>query len=78
MMQSKITRECLNLFAELVSSGITATSSTDKAKDEKPKDKVVDLTCSDSDDDEPLAKRRVVNPKPDSTIKFSGNGFASP
>jgi hypothetical protein len=63
---------------ELVSSGITATSSTDKAKDEKPKDKVVDLTCSDSDDDEPLAKRRVVNPKPDSTIKFSGNGFASP
>jgi hypothetical protein len=56
---------------ELVSSGITATSSTDKAKDEKPKDKVVDLTCSDSDDDEPWAKRRVVNPKPDSTIKFS-------
>ncbi|XP_044263413.1 E3 SUMO-protein ligase PIAS2 [Tribolium madens] len=49
----------------------TATSSTDKTKDEKTKEKIVDLTCSDSDDDEPLAKRRVLNPKPDSTIKFS-------
>lgn len=56
----------------MVSSGTTATSSSDK-RDDKFKDKVVDLTCSDSDDDEPLAKRRVVNPKPDSTIKFSGN-----
>lgn len=53
-----------------------ATSSTDKEKNEKEKVKekeVVDLTLSDSDDDEPLAKRRNVgNPKPDSTIKFSG------
>ncbi|XP_017770658.1 PREDICTED: E3 SUMO-protein ligase PIAS1-like, partial [Nicrophorus vespilloides] len=32
---------------------------------------VVDLTLSDSEDDEPLAKRRALNPKPDSTIKFS-------
>lgn len=53
-----------------------ATSSTDKEKTEKEKCKekeVVDLTLSDSDDDEPLAKRRnLSNPKPDSTIKFSG------
>ncbi|XP_018575929.1 E3 SUMO-protein ligase PIAS2 [Anoplophora glabripennis] len=56
----------------------TATSSTDKPKQEektpeKKKD-VVDLTLSDSDDDEPLAKRRAVNPKPDSTsISSSSN-----
>ncbi|KAJ8924331.1 hypothetical protein NQ315_007127, partial [Exocentrus adspersus] len=55
-----------------------ATSSTDKPKqDEKPVEKkkeVVDLTLSDSDDDEPLAKRRAVNPKPDSTsISSSSN-----
>lgn len=39
-----------------------------------PSKSVVDLTVSDSDDDdEPLAKRRApANPKPDSTIKFSG------
>ncbi|KAF5291366.1 hypothetical protein FQA39_LY03517 [Lamprigera yunnana] len=30
----------------------------------------VDLTTTDSEDDEPLAKRRATNPKPDSTIKF--------
>ncbi|KAJ8962688.1 hypothetical protein NQ318_001085 [Aromia moschata] len=46
----------------------TATSSTDKPKEEeKPAEKkkdVVDLTLSDSDDDEPLAKRRAPNPKP--------------
>lgn len=53
------------------SSAPAATSSTDKSKDSKKE--VVDLTLSDSDDDEPLAKRRsVANPKPDSTIKFSG------
>lgn len=58
---------------EIISSGITATSSTDTKEEEKSKNKtVVDLTFSDSDDDEPLAKRRIVNPKPDSTIKFSG------
>lgn len=32
---------------------------------------VVDLTISDSDDDEPLAKRRAIMTKPDSTNKFS-------
>lgn len=54
-----------------------ASSTTDnKSKEEnkitKQKD-VVDLTLSESDDDEPLAKRRqITNPKPDSTIKFSG------
>lgn len=35
--------------------------------EEKPPEKkkdVVDLTISDSEDDEPLAKRRAVNPKP--------------
>lgn len=39
-----------------------------------PNKSVVDLTVSDSDeDDEPLAKRRALtNPKPDSTIKLSG------
>ncbi|XP_019866562.1 E3 SUMO-protein ligase PIAS2 isoform X2 [Aethina tumida] len=68
---------------EIVSTN--ASSSTDKVKKEEPSDNktislvddknskkdVVDLTLSDSDDDEPLAKRRVPNPKPDSTIKFS-------
>ncbi|KAJ8929929.1 hypothetical protein NQ314_017338 [Rhamnusium bicolor] len=55
----------------------TATSSTDKSKEEeKPPGKkkdVVDLTLSDSDDDEPLAKRRAVNPKPDSTSLSSSS-----
>lgn len=69
---------------EIVSTN--ASSSTDKVKKEEPSDNktislvddksskkdIVDLTLSDSDDDEPLAKRRVPNPKPDSTIKFSG------
>lgn len=72
---------------EVISGGdTTATSSTDKVKEDetpaaaapaklKEKD-VVDLTLSDSDDDEPLAKRRqLANPKPDSTIKFSGEFF---
>ncbi|CAH1962095.1 unnamed protein product [Acanthoscelides obtectus] len=46
----------------------TATSTTDKTKDAEPKKAdTVDLTLSDSDDDEPLAKRRALNPKPDST-----------
>lgn len=58
--------------SELVSSGPTATSSTDNNKEIDHNKTIVDLTCSDSDDDEPLAKRRMVNPKPDSTIKFSG------
>lgn len=53
-----------------------ASSTTDKPKEDGGKSKqkeVVDLTLSESDDDEPLAKRRQVsNPKPDSTIKFSG------
>ncbi|KAJ3659980.1 hypothetical protein Zmor_011640 [Zophobas morio] len=64
-------KQLFGFLLKVVSSGTTATSSTDKTKEEKSKEKVVDLTCSDSDDDEPLAKRRVVNPKPDSTIKFS-------
>lgn len=54
-----------------------ASSTTDTKQKEDPKAKqkdVVDLTLSESDDDdEPLAKRRQIsNPKPDSTIKFSG------
>lgn len=53
-----------------------ASSTTDSKPKEDGKSKqkdVVDLTLSESDDDEPLAKRRQVsNPKPDSTIKFSG------
>ncbi|XP_018330903.1 E3 SUMO-protein ligase PIAS2 [Agrilus planipennis] len=73
----------------VISSGDTGTSngptnnqiectSTDKAKEETPKkNDVVDLTVSDSDDDEPLAKRRAVNPKPDSTIKFSDTASVS-
>lgn len=46
----------------------TATLVDTKTKiEDKPPEKkkeVVDLTLSDSDDDEPLAKRRAVNPKP--------------
>lgn len=53
-----------------------ASSTTDNKPKEDGKGKqkeVVDLTLSESDDDEPLAKRRQIsNPKPDSTIKFSG------
>lgn len=55
------------------SSTVTNTTETPQVP---PKGKdVVDLTVSDSDDDEddqPLAKRRCLNPKPDSTNKFSG------
>lgn len=47
-------------------------SSKDDTTITKKKD-VVDLTLSDSDDDEPLAKRRAVNPKPDSTNKLTGS-----
>lgn len=67
------TNACL-LFSEYVSSNVTTTSSTETVKElkDEPKKDVVDLTVSDSDDDEPLAKRRALNPKPDSTIKFSG------
>lgn len=62
--------------------GTTAPASS--TTDNKPKEdakpikqkEVVDLTLSESDDDEPLAKRRQIsNPKPDSTIKFSGECF---
>ncbi|XP_044744870.1 E3 SUMO-protein ligase PIAS2 isoform X2 [Coccinella septempunctata] len=65
--------EIINDDVEYVSSNVTTTSSTEPVKElkEEPKKDVVDLTLSDSDDDEPLAKRRAVNPKPDSTIKFS-------
>lgn len=64
-------------FLEVVSSvanHVESSSGNEKAKeDAPPKEKeVVDLTISDSDDDEPLAKRRAINPKPDSTNKFSG------
>lgn len=74
--------------AEVVTSAKVEATSTEKAQDEPPalvpsvtptvaaaapNKSVVDLTVSDSDDDEPLAKRRPpANPKPDSTIKFSG------
>ncbi|XP_060536141.1 E3 SUMO-protein ligase PIAS2 isoform X2 [Cylas formicarius] len=54
---------------EIVSSNSTASSTTDKPKLPEKKREVVDLTLSDSDDDEPLAKRKPP-PKPDSTIKF--------
>lgn len=54
-----------------MTSNNTASSSTDK-KNGESKDAVVDLTLSDSDDDQPLAKRRAVNQTPDSTIKFPG------
>lgn len=66
--------EIISDDVEVVSSG-NATSSTDKPKSDSKKERdIVDLTLSDSDDDEPLAKRRNIstNPKPDSTIKFSG------
>ncbi|CAH0551487.1 unnamed protein product [Brassicogethes aeneus] len=76
---------------EIIEDGIeivSASSSTlEKLKKEEPVEKkeptelpkkdVVDLTLSDSDDDEPLAKRRAVNPKPDSTIKFSDTNSIS-
>ncbi|KAG5876389.1 hypothetical protein JTB14_005017 [Gonioctena quinquepunctata] len=58
---------------EIVSNTASAISSSEKTKEptqdplkvEERKKDVVDLTISDSDDDEPLAKRRAVNPKPD-------------
>ncbi|KAJ8977311.1 hypothetical protein NQ317_009329 [Molorchus minor] len=57
----------------------TASSSTDKPKDEeKPTEKkkdVVDLTLSDSDDDEPLAKRKALNPKPEGEILWYWQGL---
>lgn len=53
------------IVSEIVTPANTATSTTDKPKDEKkPNESTVDLTLSDSDDDEPLAKRRAINPKP--------------
>lgn len=56
-----------------------ASSTTDNKPKEDGKHKqkeIVDLTLSESDDDEPLAKRRQIsNPKPDSTIKFSGECY---
>lgn len=65
----------------VVTPGQSATSTTDKenSKEEtsKKEKSVVDLTISDSDDDEPLAKRRATNPKPDSTIKFSDTASIS-
>ncbi|KAI4467888.1 zinc finger miz domain-containing protein [Holotrichia oblita] len=63
----------------VVALGQSATSTTDKENSteecSKKEKSVVDLTISDSDDDEPLAKRRATNPKPDSTIKFSGEFY---
>nr|CAI5835541.1 unnamed protein product [Callosobruchus analis] len=56
----------------------TATSTTDKTKEAQPKKAdTVDLTLSDSDDDEPLAKRRALNPKPDSTGISSSTATAA-
>lgn len=58
------------MFKTEIVTPITTQSPQDvKTKlEEKPPEKkkdVVDLTISDSDDDdEPLAKRRAVNPKP--------------
>lgn len=45
----------------------TTTTDVKPKTEEKPLEKkkdVVDLTASDSEDEEPLAKRRAVNPKP--------------
>lgn len=56
-----------------MTSNNTASSSTDKKNGDAKNATVVDLTLSDSDDDQPLAKRRAVNQTPDSTIKFPGN-----
>ncbi|KAK9875244.1 hypothetical protein WA026_007638 [Henosepilachna vigintioctopunctata] len=71
--------EIINDDVEYVSSNVTTTSVTEPAKEKKdePKKDVVDLTLSDSEDDEPLAKRRALNPKPDSTIKFSDTNSIS-
>ncbi|KAL3285902.1 hypothetical protein HHI36_000421 [Cryptolaemus montrouzieri] len=69
-----ISIEIINDDVEYVSSNVTTTSTAEPPKEKKeelPKKDVVDLTLSESDDDEPLAKRRAINPKPDSTIKFS-------
>nr|XP_023024642.1 E3 SUMO-protein ligase PIAS3 [Leptinotarsa decemlineata] len=67
---------------EIVTNSATSSLVAEKPKEaekeapkpeEKKKD-IVDLTISDSDDDEPLAKRRAINPKPDSTsISSSSN-----
>ncbi|KAK5648410.1 hypothetical protein RI129_003309 [Pyrocoelia pectoralis] len=57
-----------------VSNPVESSSNNEKSKEEtapKENEIMVDLTASDSEDDEPLAKRRALNPKPDSTIKFS-------
>lgn len=61
----------LNIFkTEIITPSTTQTTPSLDIKtkvEEKPPEKkkeVVDLTISDSDDDEPLAKRRAVNPKP--------------
>lgn len=62
----------LSTFPEYVSTNVTTSTEPNKELKEEPKKDIVDLTLSDSDDDEPLAKRRAINPKPDSTIKFSG------
>ncbi|XP_057669109.1 E3 SUMO-protein ligase PIAS3 isoform X2 [Diorhabda carinulata] len=64
---------------EIVSSNIAATSSTDKPAEvpkleESRKKDIVDLTISDSEDEEPAAKVRAIAPKPDSTsISSSSN-----
>ncbi|XP_031337137.1 E3 SUMO-protein ligase PIAS4 isoform X2 [Photinus pyralis] len=80
----KVTDDSIEIIAddvEVVSSvtnpveSSSTNNNTEKPKDEtaapKPNEVLVDLTCSDSEDDEPLAKRRALNPKPDSTNKFS-------
>ncbi|CAH1098553.1 unnamed protein product [Psylliodes chrysocephalus] len=65
---------------EIVSSNVTASSTTDKSaaadgakSDETPRKQVVDLTISDSDDDEPAAKIRAIAPIPDSTSASSNS-----
>ncbi|XP_045461098.1 E3 SUMO-protein ligase PIAS2 isoform X3 [Harmonia axyridis] len=63
--------EIINDDVEYVSTNVTTSTEPNKELKEEPKKDIVDLTLSDSDDDEPLAKRRAINPKPDSTIKFS-------
>ncbi|CAH1098554.1 unnamed protein product [Psylliodes chrysocephalus] len=60
---------------EIVSSNVTASSTTDKSaaadgakSDETPRKQVVDLTISDSDDDEPAAKIRAIAPIPGTSL----------
>ncbi|KAF5269801.1 hypothetical protein FQR65_LT05847 [Abscondita terminalis] len=68
--------EVVSSVASKVDSSSNGNPTTEEAAP-KEKEVCVDLTVTDSDDDEPLAKRRALNPKPDSTIKFSDTNSVS-